>query len=151
MQHGRATGIQLQYKDITQTGRLVIKAVAAADTGKTFESAMKERKEHLEEGERAIAEAGKIGPGMGSAGEFSTSASGAEDTTMTGQAGAQMAGGTQEEGGYTSGVVKDPSMHFAETNPEYVESLKQKLSSKLNPEQQQRLNAIQGFKKKGTE
>lgn len=123
-------------------------AVASADTGKVHGSAMDERKQHLKEGEQSILDAGKRGGEMSTVGEFSNGASGGMDN-MTAQGAAQMAGGSQEEGGYTSGTVKDPSMHFAESNPDYVKSLRDKLTSKLKPEQSERLNTITSIRKKG--
>lgn len=125
-------------------------AIAAADTGKIYGSAMDERKQHIKEGEQSIIDAGKSGGEMSTVGEFSAGASGNMDN-MTAQGAAQMAGGAQEEGGYTSGTVKDPAMHFAESNPEYVKSLKDKLASKLKPEQSERLSAITSIRKKGSE
>ncbi|MCK5605846.1 hypothetical protein KAR91_28375 [Candidatus Pacearchaeota archaeon] len=125
-------------------------AIAAAESGKAFGTAMEERKQHLEEGKQAILGAGKVGGEMTTASEFSSAAAGGTEG-LTAQGAAQMAGGTQEEGGYTTGTVKDPAMVFAERNPEYVKSLQDKLGSKLSSEQSQRLKGIQGFKKKGNE
>jgi hypothetical protein len=122
--------------------------ISAADAGKIFHQASEERKKFRQEGEQNIVDAGKINPeGMSTASEFSTTAAGGLEG-MTSQGAAQMAGGTQEEdGGYTSATVKDPSMVFAERNPEYVQHLKTKLASKLKPEQANRFSAINSFKK----
>lgn len=125
----------------------------AAQTAGTYHKAGQERAAHLSEGEQAIAQAGMKGAGSTS-GEYSSAASGG-DEGMTSQGAMQSAGGTQgESGGYSSGTIKDPSLHIAEQYPEYAAHLKEKhtkLHGALNPEQSSRLKAVQSIKvrKKG--
>lgn len=137
-----------QYNNDNPTHRENV--IQAANAGKEYDLAMNQRKKHLEEGKQSILDAGKSGGEMSTVGEYSNGASG-DTNNMTAQGAAQMAGGAQEEGGYTSGTVKDPAMHFAESNPEYVKSLRDKLTSKLTPEQSNRLSAITSIRKKGSE
>jgi len=123
--------------------------IASADAGKSLGEAMDQRRQHLEQGKEDIMNVGKLNPEgiSSSAGEFSTAASG-DLNDLTSQGAAQAAGGTQdEESGYSTGTVKDPSMLFAQKNPEYVKSLHAKLASKLNPEQSSRLQTVNSVKK----
>ncbi len=123
----------------------------AADSGKAFKEAEQARAAHLLEGHRAVQDAGKIGGDLTTASEFSSAAAGGTEG-LTAQGAAQMAGGAQEEGGYTTGTVKDPNAHFAENNQDYINSKTRqdsikRLMSKLSPEQAQRFSALQGVKK----
>lgn len=136
----------------TENPDLRERAIAAADTGKKFKEAEQARAQHLLEGHEAVQDVGKLDPNAGSAGEFSSAASGASGGKMTSQGAAQMAGGSKEEGGYTSGVAKDPAMVFAEGHKDYLSSEARKksidnLKSKLSPEQLQRFSALKGLKK----
>lgn len=125
------------------------KSIAAADTGKVYNEANQARKQHLEESKQAILGAGKSsGDDEGMSGEYSQAASG-DISGMRGQAAAQLVGGEQGESGYSSNVVKDPAMAFAEKHPEYVKSLQTKLQSGLKPEQAQRLSAVKSITRKG--
>lgn len=128
------------------------RAIEVANTGKTFKEAEQARAQHLLEGHEAVQDVGKLDPNAGSAGEFSSAASGMPGGQMTSQGAAQMAGGTKEEGGYSAGVVKDPAMVFAEGHKDYLGSEARKksidnLKSKLSPEQLQRFSALKGLKK----
>lgn len=125
-------------------------AISAADSGKAFSEAESARAEHLLEGHQSVQDAGKSNEGMTTASEFSTAAAGGTEN-MTNQGAAQMAGGTQDEGGYSTGTVKDPAMVFSEKNQSYLDSDTRKksidrLKSKLNPEQAQRFTALKGVK-----
>jgi hypothetical protein len=70
---------------------------------------------------------------------------------MSDQAAAQMVGGVKSESGYQTNIQKDPAAVFAERNPEYIKSLKQKISTKLDPQQMKRMSAIDSVKKIGSE
>lgn len=125
-------------------------AIAAADSGKAYTEADQARAERLLEGHQALQDVGKVGGEASSAGEFSTAASGGLEG-MTNQGAAQMAGGTQDEGGYTTGTVKDPAAVFNEQHKDYLNSqARQKsidrLKSKLSPEQAERFSTLSGIK-----
>ncbi len=145
--HGAIKDFKSKWHDDNPSHREKAINVAGSTSG-AFEEAGEQRKEHLEEGERAIAEAGRAGTPVTTASEFSTAAAGGIES-ITGQGAAQMAGGTQEEGGFSVGTVKDPSLHIAEQYPEYADHLRRKIAGKLNPEQTQRLKGVQSIKKKG--
>ena len=122
--------------------------IAAAESGKVLGSATEARKQRREEGTQALLEAG-MAPGEIPSG-YSAAVSEAEGVKGT-QAAAQMVGGEKGEAGYTASIKRDPAAVFAERNPEYIKSLKGKLSEKLNPEQTQRMAGVDSFKKKGNE
>ncbi|MBR9691274.1 hypothetical protein GOV06_00650 [Candidatus Woesearchaeota archaeon] len=129
--------------------------IAAADSGKAFKDADEARAAHLLEGHQSVQDAGKSGGELTTASEFSTAAAGGTEN-LTAQGAAQMAGGTQDEGGYTTGTIKDPNMVFSEKNQPYIDSEARKksidrLKTRLNPEQAQRFSALQGVSKKGNE
>lgn len=127
--------------------------INAADSGKAFKEADETRAQHLLEGHLNIQDAGKSSGGLSTSGEFSESASGDTDN-LTSQGAAQMVGGSQDEGGYTSSTVKDPAAVFSEKNQDYLKSEKRKksiqnLKSRLTPEMNERFTALQGISKKG--
>lgn len=125
------------------------KAIQAAGAGKHFGEAGEARRQRREEGTQAILEAGKSG-GQDFGGGYSEAASGAGEGKMSDQMAAQMVGGVKGESGYQANIQKDPAAVFAERNPDYIKSLRDKAAKKLDPEQTKRMSAIDSFKKKGT-
>ena len=125
------------------------KAIQAASSGKSLEDAYDVRKQRLTEGKAAILTAGhSSGEENPMAGEYS---SGSAGESVGHQAAAQNVGSEQESegGGYQTNIKKDPHMVFAEQNPEYVKSLRTKLAAKMQPDQSERMGAIDSFKNKG--
>jgi len=121
------------------------KMAESAEGGKVFNEAKEARGSRLKDSEQAILSGGASGGGESTVGEFSESASGSTgDIDPSLQTAAQMIGGAKGEGGYEAGTVKDPSAIFAEQNPEYVASLRNKLGNKLSesPEAKERHDAM---------
>lgn len=116
--------------------------IQSAESGsQAFTEAGQARQQELEEGALDLISGGMRGEGA-SVGEFSEQASGGQ--AIDAQTAAQMVGGAKGESGYEAGIFKDPATSFRERNPEYVESLKQRLAQKLgqNPEAQERHSAM---------
>ncbi len=99
---------------------------ASAGAGAAHTEAATTRKKHLEERLQDIFMAGK------SSGE----------STMSAQEAAQHVGGVKTEAGYSAQTVKDPAASFAEANPEYIQSLRDKLSQHLPDEAKTRLKNV---------
>lgn len=123
------------------------KAATAASAGAAHKEAGEARARRREEGTKAILEAGMSG-GQQEPEGFSSEAAG-QTAGQTTQQAAQLVGGQKGESGYVTSTKRDPAAVFAERNPEYVKHLRQKAEAKLNPEQQQRMAAVDSFKKKG--
>lgn len=120
------------------------KMAESAEGGKVFQEAKESRAAKRKAGEQDILTAAASGGGETTVGEFSEEAAGAGDIDPSMQTAAQMVGGAKGEGGYEAGTVKSPAAIFAEQNPEYVASLREKLGNRLsqNPEAKERHDAM---------
>jgi len=103
----------------------------------------------------AIDDSSKVGGELTTASEFSTSAAGGTEG-LTSQGVAQSAGGSQNEGGYSIGTVKDPAAIFSENKQDYLKSEQrkksiEKLKSQLHPEHLERYHMLTGAGKKDGE
>ena len=99
---------------------------ASAGAGAAHTEAAQTRKQHIEDRLQDIMMAGK------SSGEG----------TMSAQEAAQHVGGVKTEAGYSAQTIKDPAASFAEANPEYIKTLRDKLSQHLPEEAQARLKNV---------
>jgi hypothetical protein len=127
-------------------------AKQAAAAGTAFKEANAARKQRRDEGMASILTAGfSSGEDNPMAGEFSSGAAGETPETRGMSAAGQMVGAEQDEdgGGFQTNTKKDPNLVFAEQFPEYVKNAKEKLATKLKPEQLQRMTAVDSFKNKG--
>ena len=127
-------------------------AVAAAGSGKALAEANKARKQRLQEGQASLLTAGfSSGEDNPMAGEFSSGAAGETPETRGMSAAGQNVGAEQDDdgGGFQTNIKKDPNLVFAQQNPEYMKHLKEKLATKMAPEQAQRMSAVDSFKNKG--
>lgn len=151
-------------------------AVSAAGSGKALSEALSAREKRRDEGMKSILESGKTFGSASTAPdseEFENDFG--HPSHMDDQVAAQSIGGEKNEGGgYSTNIKKDPSAIFAENKKDYIEGVLDDLSNsktgransplsafrqrnpdyvqniknKLNPEQKQRMDAIDSFKNK---
>lgn len=122
------------------------RGIAAADAGSAFSEAAEARKQELMNGLASILGAGQMhvdDSDQGYSAEVANMGGGA----VSDQAAAQMVGaGSDEDKGFQANIKKDPAMMFAEKNPDVVKQLREKLKTKLSPEQSDRMSALGSFR-----
>lgn len=122
------------------------RGIAAADAGSAFSEAAEARKNELMEGLASILGAGQMHVDDSDQG-YSAEVAGMGGGKISDQAAAQMVGApSDEDKGFQANIKKDPAMIFAERNPEVVSQLREKLKTKLNPEQSDRMSALGSFR-----
>jgi len=99
---------------------------ASASSSAAHTEAASSRKRHLDERLQDIFMAGKSGG----------------ESTMSAQEAAQHVGGVKTDAGYSAQTIKDPAASFAEANPDYINSLRDKLSQHLPEDAQARLKNV---------